>query len=103
LNREQKEAWMLGYQEGYCNGYDAGCEKAYEEGFSKINKTVEETKIEFLKVRCPCGFVILHPVLKYNASSEFKAPEDEKCPSCGGHIPKATFARAYSEYLRSRR
>jgi hypothetical protein len=103
LNKEQKEAWMLGYQEGYCNGYDAGYEKAYEEGFSKTNKTVEETKIEFLKARCDCGFVILHPVLKYNVSSEFEISEDEKCPSCGEHIPKAAFVRAYSEYLRSRR
>lgn len=93
---------MLGYQEGYCNGYDAGYEKACEEGFGKTNKSVEETKIEFLKVRCDCGFVIIHPVLKHNVSSEFKIPEEEKCPSRGKHIPKTTLARAYSEYLRRR-
>lgn len=103
MNLEQKEAWMLGYQEVYSTGYDDAYWKGFEEGFLKDQRK-GLGRIEFLKVRCSCGYVIMHPILRSEVSVDFRIADDKErhCPNCNTCIPKPTFARAYSEHMRNR-
>jgi len=102
MNREQKEAWMWGYQQAYCEGYDAGYERGFEEGYSKgfdKGRNIGKVTMGFLRVDCGCGFVVLLPILKTKFTIEFQIPDGERqrCSSCGNLIPKKAFIRAFTK------
>lgn len=100
---ETQTPWMLGYQEGYSDAYDEGYAKGFSDGLKKGERGARG-RIEFLKVKCTCGYVIPLPVYRNELSTEYRIPDEEecRCPRCNAHIPRANVLEAYSEYKRTR-
>lgn len=95
--------WMLGYQEGYSDAYDEGYAKGFSDGLEKGERR-GRGRIEFLKVKCACGYVTPLPVYRSELSTEYRIPDEEecRCPRCNAHIPRVNVLKAYSEYKRTR-
>jgi hypothetical protein len=99
---QKKEAWMLGYQEGFSNGYDEGYEKGLQEGVEK-ERRFKQLWLDFIKVKCVCGCITPYPIFRTTLSTEFRMPEKELrcCQSCGDNIQDSAVIKAYLNYTSS--
>ncbi len=100
MNRKEKEAWMLGNQEGFNDGYDAGYEKGLEEG-SSLGFRMGRGRIEFPRVPCPhCGKRVPYPFFKgpFSSGVEVKDEKNRLCPYCGILIPEKSILKEYVDH-----
>lgn len=65
---------MVGYQKGYSDAYDEGYENGFSEGVEEGRRRGQR-RIEFLKVRCVCGYVIPYPIFGSEFSTELHIPD----------------------------
>ena len=88
------EAKHFGYKNGFNEGYKNGYKKGYEDGLEKAKHKNTLANVLFLKIRCECGAISLHPV--FESKLVIKEDEERRCHICDKIITREEILNHYS-------
>ena len=94
FSEPDEEARRLSYRNGFNDGYRKGYEKGYEEGLEKAKRKNSLANVYFLKIRCECGAINLHPV--FESKLVINEDEERRCYACGRIIRRERILSHYS-------
>ena len=94
IDEPDDENRRTSFKKGFNEGYKKGYEKGYEEALEKTRGGNSFADVYFLKIRCECNAVNLHPV--FGNKLVINEDDERRCHNCDKIISRERILSCYS-------